>query len=184
VTATSGDPTGVVVDYPTPAVSDIVDAAPVVTCQPSSGTVFQVGTTPVACTAIDDSDNVATTGFDVVVDHVPVQVASAIWLEPVSGGALVANRGRNVPVKVVLAVDGAVRTTGQASLSVSPCDGGPALALDLTYGGGRWNAALDTGPLAGWCHTVTATIDGLTAGSFQLDLRGAELAKAATGKTR
>jgi hypothetical protein len=37
---------------------------------------------------------------------------------------------------------------------------------------------VDTGSLPGTCHTVTALIDGLTAGSFTLDLRGGEAAKA------
>jgi hypothetical protein len=180
VAVITGDPTGAVVDYTTPMANDIVDAVPTVECQPGPGTHFAVGTTTVACTATDDEGNIATIDFDVVLDYVPSHVASAAWLEPVSGGTLVANRGRNVPVKVVLAVDGVVRTSGDASLVVSPCGGGTGLTLPLTYGGGRWNAGLDTGPLDGWCQTVTATIDGLTAGSFDLDLGGGEATKART----
>jgi hypothetical protein len=79
---------------------------------------------------------------------------------------------------VTLTVDGVIRTSGQAGLQVAPCGGGAGTSLFMTYGGGRWNAAVDTGSLAGTCHTVTALIDGLTAGSFTLDLRGGEAAKA------
>ena len=79
-------------------------------------------------------------------------------------------------------MDGKTRTTGTARLTVTPCGGGEAIALALTYGGGRWNASLDTGTLAGDCHRVAASIDGLVAGAFTLDLRGAEAVKAKSAK--
>lgn len=182
---TTGDPAGAVVSFDAPVATDIADPDVDVACLPVSGIVFPVGTTPVTCVATDDSGNEAATSFDVIVDYVPVHVAGAAWLEPVGvadGGTFVANRGRNLPIKVVLSVDGAPRTSGAAALSVAPCGGGPATTVPLTYGGGRWNANLDTGPLGGWCHTLTASIDGLTAGSFQLDLRGGEPAKAKATK--
>ena len=185
VQVTSPDPTGAVVSYDPPTVSDVVDDSPSVDCLPSSGSAFPVGTTSVTCTATDAEDNVATSTFSVTVDYVPVHVASASWLEPVgNGGTFAANRGRTVPVKVVLAVDGVTRTSGDASLVVAPCDGGAAVTVPMTWGGGRWNASLDTAPLPGWCQTVTATIDGLAAGSFELDLRGGEAAKATKAKGR
>jgi hypothetical protein len=40
------------------------------------------------------------------------------------------------------------------------------------FGGGRWNLTLETAPLAGSCYAVAASIDGLEAGSFRLDMRG------------
>ncbi len=159
----------------------MADATVGVACDPASGSTFGIGTTTVTCTATDDSGNSASTTFAVTVDLVTSHTASAIWGEPVGvgdGGTFAANRGRNLPVKVTLAVDGANRTTGDATLTVAPCGGGAGTTVPLTYGGGRWNAAIDTGPLPGWCHTVTATIDGLTAGTFQLDLRGGEATKA------
>ena len=61
---------------------------------------------------------------------------------------------------------------------IGPCGGGDATTVPLTWSGGRWNANLDTSTLGGGCQTVTATIDGLSAGSFQLELRGAEVTKA------
>jgi hypothetical protein len=183
VTATTGDPAGTAVTFDAPTVSDVVDAAPTVGCVPASGSTFAVGTTAVTCTATDASGNAATSTFDVTVTYVPTHVAGATWLEPVGGGGtFAANRGRSVPVKVVLSVDGVTRTSGDARLVVTPCGGGASTTLPLTFGGGRWNAGLDTGPLAGACQTVTATIDGLVAGSFELDLRGAEPMKAKSAK--
>lgn len=179
VAATTSDPAGTAVSYDPPVASDVVDASPTVECLPASGSLFAVGTTTVTCTATDGSGNSASGSFDVVVGHVPAQAATAAWLEPVGGGGtFVANRGRNLPVKVVLTVDGTTRTSGDASLTVTPCGGGDARSLPLTWSGGRWNAALDTTPLAGTCHVVTASIDGLSAGSFVLELRGAETMKA------
>jgi hypothetical protein len=54
------------------------------------------------------------------------------------------------------------------------------MQLALAWSGGRWNHSLATSMLAGGCYEVVATIDGLTAGSFRLELRGEESAKAAT----
>jgi hypothetical protein len=181
VLATTDAPSGAPVSYEPPTASDIVDDDVDVDCLPASGADFPVGTTTVTCTAADESGNTASSTFDVTVQHVPSQTAAAVWGEPVGvtdGGTFAANRGRNLPVKVTLTVDGVIRTSGQAGLQVAPCGGGAGTSLFMTYGGGRWNAAVDTGSLAGTCHTVTALIDGLTAGSFTLDLRGGEAAKA------
>jgi hypothetical protein len=56
ITVVSPDSSGVQVTFAVTAVDD-VDASPVVTCQPPSGTIFGVGTTQVACTATDSSEN-------------------------------------------------------------------------------------------------------------------------------
>ena len=173
----TSDAAGTVVTYTAPAASDIVDPDPVVACAPVSGSLFPVGTTAVSCTATDASGNESTASFDVTVTYVPVVVASASWLDPVgvaSGGTFVTNRGRTLPVKVTLAIDGRSRTTGDAVLRLEPCAGGSSTTVPLTFGGGRWNAALDTAPLAG-CTLVTAAIDGLDAGFVRLELRGSEV---------
>jgi hypothetical protein len=185
---TTGDPDGIDVPFTMPTASDVVDANPTVTCDvPASGHVFAVGATTVTCTATDDQGNTATGDFKVRVAYVPAHIAKATWGEPVGAGAgvFVANRVRTVPVKVTLSVDGEVRTTGDAVLTVAPCGGGAARSLPLAYGGGRWNAALDTSALAGSCHTVTASIDGLEAGSFRLELRSGDVAtQAKRGRSR
>jgi hypothetical protein len=173
---TTGDPTGTAFTYGTPSAVDLVDAHPVVGCLPASGSHFGPGTTTVRCSATDVSGNVARASFDVTVVYVAPHVANATWREPVAGAGdtFSATRGRTIPVKVDLSVDGEIRITGEASLQVTPCSGGPAPSIALSFGGGRWNAGLDTSALAGSCHTVAAWIDGLEAGSFRLDLRGAD----------
>lgn len=61
------DPTGTTVEWPAPSAHDVVDGPVAVTCTPGSGSQFDVGSTPVTCTASDDLGNVATASFDVVV---------------------------------------------------------------------------------------------------------------------
>jgi Tol biopolymer transport system component len=55
-------PGGAAVTYSVSA-TDLVDAAPTVTCAPASGSVFPVGETTVTCTATDDAGNTATGSF-------------------------------------------------------------------------------------------------------------------------
>jgi hypothetical protein len=183
---TTDDPNGTTLSYDPPAVADVVDPNPDVVCDPLDGAAIPVGTTTVMCSATDASANAASASFDVVVEYVPVHTASVEWLEPLGIGTSTfeANRGRTIPIKATLSIDGVVVETGHAVLSVTPCEGGSPVELALERGGGRWNASLDTTALVGSCHTVTASVDGLVAGSFTLDLRGAEAAKANPPRTR
>jgi hypothetical protein len=96
------------------------------------------------------------------------------WSEPVTDGTLSANQGRSVPLKLRLFVNGVERTSGNAALSIVPCDGGTPVVVPLDFSGGRWSVKLETGALPAGCNTVTATLDGHAAGSFTLDLRGAD----------
>jgi hypothetical protein len=172
---TTSNPAGAVVTYASPTASDIVDPSPSVVCSPPSGERFTPGTTPVTCTATDASGRQSSDAFTVKVTVVVPHSASAIWLEPVGGGqdGFEANHSRTIPIKVRLFVDRAERSDGLALLTVTTCGGSaPALELPLIFNGGRWNASLYTTMLAGACYTVSASIDGLVAGSFQLDLRG------------
>ena len=173
---TTGDSDGIVVTYTAPTATDIVDTSPSVVCTPASGEKFPVDTTTVTCTATDSSNNTATGSFTVDVRFVAPHVASAIWLEPVGDvqHAMLVNHSRTIPVKVRLFVDGVERSSGEAQLTLTPCGGGTTAAeLPLEWSAGRWNAALDTSMLPGPCYMLGATINGLVAGSFQLDLRGA-----------
>jgi hypothetical protein len=53
----------------------------------------------------------------------------------------------------------------------------------MTWGGGRWNGSLDTSSLGGpGCYVATASLDGHAAGSFRIDLRGADPAAAKDAK--
>lgn len=183
---TTADPAGATVTYDPPVVADVVDVGPGVDCSPASGSLVPVGTTTVTCTATDASGNSASDAFDVVVTYLAPHAASVIWQEPVGADTqpFVANRGRTVPVKAVLSVDGEVRTSGDVVLTVTPCGGGDPMRSSMTFSGGRWNAALDTSVLGGACHRVTAWIDGLEAGSFELELRGSEALKRAAANSR
>lgn len=178
ISVTTSDPGGRVVTFDDPSASDVVDDSPDVSCSHASGDTFAVGTTPVTCTATDDRGNPRSASFDVTVQFVTPHTANAMWLEPVGGGSTYeANRGRTLPIKVRLFVDGDERTSGDASLRLTPCGGGTNMDLALAWGGGRWNHSLDTSILSATCYKVTATIDGLTTGSFTLALEGSESAK-------
>ncbi len=181
---TTSDPTGMTLSYATPSAMDTVDSHPVVGCLPASGSHVDVGTTTVTCTATDASNNTVQDSFDVTVVYVSPHVATASWGEPIagSGTTFTANRGRTIPVKVELFVDGVARTSGDAELVLSPCATGSGIRLTLVTGGGRWNVGLDTSALDGSCYTVTATLDGLDAGSFRLELRGADAVRTNKGK--
>ena len=79
----------------------------------------------------------------------------------------------------------AEQTSGAASLSLATCAGAPAGSLAMTYAGGRWNASVDTGSIGGpGCYVATASLDGNAAGSFRIDLRGADPAPASSGKAK
>ncbi len=182
---TTDDPSGTTLSYTTPTASDAVDASPAVACNPVTGTHIGTGTTTVTCTATDASSNHRSASFDVVVTYVPRHTASATWGEPVGSSATFsANHSRTIPIKVRLFVDGTERTTGTADLRITPCGGSaPAVTLALTYGSGRWNAQLDTSFLPGTCYTVRASIGGLAAGSFRLELGSLDAAKTNAART-
>ena len=181
----TSDQGGRTVTFDTPTANDVVDGPRSVTCSPPSGEVFTVRTTEVTCTATDKTGNPGTATFHVTVRYVAPREASAVWLEPVAGSSstFVANRGRVVPIKVLLYVNRVAASTGHAELQLTPCDGGTTASLPLTWGGGRWNVSLDTSSLTASCYTITATINDLVAGSFTLEVRDGDAPKALTKKT-
>ena len=173
---TTGDPSGSSLIYSPPIATDVVDPDPAVDCAPASGSPVPVGLTTVTCTATDDMGNSSSDSFLVDVAFVDPVAWSAMWGEPVAtdGGALVANRGRTVPVKVEIFADGVEQTGGDVWLDIATCGGTGTLQTPLAWDGGRWTVHLDTGRLGGpGCYVATATIDGRAVGAFRLDLRGA-----------
>jgi hypothetical protein len=181
---TTGDPDGTSLTYDAPTARDIADPSPSVSCKPASGSHIPVGNTDVTCTARDASGNHVSATFTVKVTDVPAVTWTAVWGEPVaSGGAtFTANAGRSVPVKVEMFANGVEQTQGRALLGVATCDGTAVGSIDLTWDGGRWNGKLDTSMLGGpGCYMATASLDGNVAGTFRIDLRGADPASASNG---
>ncbi|HET9522284.1 MAG TPA: HYR domain-containing protein [Candidatus Limnocylindrales bacterium] len=184
VAVTTDKPDGAAVTFDLPAATDAVDPDPSVACAPLSGSLFAVGSTTVECTGTDASGNSASTTFRVDVTYDPGIEWSVAWGEPVGGSpaTLVGNQGRTVPVKVEIFANGTELTSGDAAIRVDACGGGTAATEPLAWGSGRWSANLDTTALAPGCYLVTAVYDGSDAGSFALELRGAELTKSPATK--
>lgn len=67
IAVASAGSSGVKVTYALPSAIDTRDGAVPVTCAPTSGTRFPVGTTTVTCTAEDTAGNVRTSTFEVQV---------------------------------------------------------------------------------------------------------------------
>jgi hypothetical protein len=163
------------VSWSSPSATDAVSGGVAVDCSPSSGSTFAVGTKTVACTATDPAGNGTTRSFTVTVTFAETTVYEVQWGEPISGGTLSANQSRTVPLKFRLFVDGVEVTSGNAVLTIAPCGGGSTvLTVPLSFNGDRWTGHLDTSSLNPGCYVATAVVGGATAGSFQLDLRGAE----------
>ena len=143
---TTDDPAGATLAYVPPTTADVVDVDPDVSCSPLDGVVIPVGTTTVTCSATDDSGNRRSGSFDVVVRYVATHLTSVVWGEPIGEGTttFAAQRGRSIPIKATLVVDGEVRTVGDVALTIRPCGGGTAVVQPMTLGGGRWMAVLDT----------------------------------------
>jgi hypothetical protein len=64
-------PGGTVVPYPLPATTDAVSGPGTASCTPPPGSLFPLGTTPVACTATDGAGNLAGVTFTVTVFNTP-----------------------------------------------------------------------------------------------------------------
>jgi hypothetical protein len=189
ISITTGNPAGRTVSYTLPTASDVVDPSPSVACSPASGSFLAVGPTPVTCTATDASGHSTSASFVVTVTYVapPTDVEwSVTWGAPIDGtpAGLVTNTSRTVPIKVSLFADGVELTTGSASLRVVACGGDTALVEPLTWGSGRWDAHLDMSLLQPGCYVVIASYGSIDAGSFALDVRGADaVSKPATATT-
>jgi HYR domain len=79
VIAAQQSPQGAVVDYALPIVHDAADPAPVVKCDPASGTLFPLGETGVSCVATDASGlTSAPESFRVVVQAGPTPAKPGI----------------------------------------------------------------------------------------------------------
>ncbi|WPB81180.1 HYR domain-containing protein [Archangium violaceum] len=88
----------VAVQLPQPSATDRVTASPTITYSPASGSVFQVGNTPVEVTARDDAGNSATCTFNVRIEKssgcsaAPGSMGAAGWMGLLSLLALATRR--------------------------------------------------------------------------------------------
>jgi hypothetical protein len=184
ISVVTSNPAGRSVAFAWPSATDTVSGAVSVACAPSSGSTFPVGTTTVRCTASDAAGNSTARTFRVTVtleSNTPVYVVQ--WGEPITGGSLDANQGRTIPLKFRLFVNGVERTSGNAVLSIVPCGGGGTpLVVQLSFNGGRWTGHIDTSSLNPGCYVATALVDGQAAGSFTLNLTGADPAPSSKPK--
>ncbi len=186
---TTGNTAGRMVSYALPTATDGTDPSPSVGCGPASGSFFAVGPTTVTCTATDASGHSSSASFRVTVTYLAPPADdeySVMWGAPVDGtpAGLVTNTNRTVPIKVRLFANGDELTTGSASLRVVACGGDTALVVPLTWGSARWNAHLDMSLLQAGCYVVIASHGSHDAGSFALEISGADAAaKPATATT-
>jgi len=134
--ATATSSSGATVNYTNPTASDAVDPNPSVTCTPSSGSTFKLGTTTVSCTAKDATGNTsAASTFTVNVAY-----SWSNFLQPinVTGTQSVFKLGSTVPVKFNLTGASAGITDGTFYLKyfyVNPGDGlGEQEAVATTTG--------------------------------------------------
>lgn len=169
----TADMAGAIAVYDPPTAIDVVDGERPVACAPASGTVFPVGETVVRCAAADTSGNAASATFPVRVTYDPPTKLEARFDAPIGPSNVVHGAaGRTVPVKVRLVRDGFTVATGRVALELAACGSGSPLRsapLTLAPQGDRWTTQLATGGFDG-CVRATVSVDGRTAGSFELRL--------------
>ena len=105
--AEASGPGGAVVQYDV-GVTDAVDPAPQVICEPAPGAVFPLGTTPVHCAAVDEAGNTSGASFEVVVRDTTAPALPAL---PDVAAVATSTAGQAVTYTVPAAsdvVDGAV----------------------------------------------------------------------------
>jgi HYR domain len=189
-TVTTTDPAGAVATWPAPAASDVADSAPAVSCSPSSGSWFPVGTTTVTCTATDASGNSDSTSFAIRVVRQPAVQDPAVvlvgaWGRPLHDTvpALVGRAGRTIPLKLFVTRNGGAQgrhAIAAPVLRIAPLDacGGTAAADpdrllgSLTWSGGAWRMQLRTGKLGPGCWRLEASVDGTVVATAVIQLRG------------
>ena len=179
------DAAGTVLDYALPTATDDQEPAPGLACDPAPGALVPVGSTMVSCTATDATGNATSATFEVV-----VHLATLEWGDPVGDGPLTVSLGRSVPVKATVWLDG-VALAGPATFEVSSCDAGlvaagPERVVEATWqlDAGRWMSVIDTTGLTLGCHAVGLVHDGLSFGSFTLQVIDPPAAEPATGPAK
>ncbi|HEX6674189.1 MAG TPA: HYR domain-containing protein [Actinomycetes bacterium] len=163
ITVEATDASGTNVSYSVTA-SDDRDPNPTVSCTPSSGSFFPVGTTTVSCQATDASGNVATGSFLVHV-YAPLQLAVTVN----SQGTVSAQTG-------VATISGTV--TCSRAISVDLSGTLKQLFARRVTVSGTFSRHVDcTAPSTGWSASVTGDNGRFGAGSADVTVNafGCEL---------
>jgi hypothetical protein len=178
ITVIASSPSGAVVTYIVSAV-DAVEGVVAVTCDPASGSTFPIGTTPVACTASDSINLVATASFLVNVINVqpPVLVlpgtitaeatgpsgAVVTYVATAAGGELVTcvpPSGSTFPLGTTTvncsATNAAGTTVGTFDVTVVDTQG-PIITVPNTI---TEEAASSHGTVVSFTATATDVVDG------------------------
>jgi len=141
VVAEATGPNGAFVSFEVSA-SDDADSAPVVTCAPGSGSLFPIGTTPVTCTATDESGNSAARAFTVTVgDTTP---PSAVIVSPTTDAVFTSS-----------AVTASVQATDAVGVAAVTINGTTASLASGTPQTGTWVASVGVTVAASNTFNVT-----------------------------
>jgi len=169
---TTGD--GAIVHWTAPTATDDTDASPSVSCDPASGSLFDLGTTTVTCTATDDSGNDASATFTVTVNldtpPPPASDLTGAFGRPLGDAflALVGHAGRTIPLKLDVRDGTVVKKSGDiaaptlsaarlASCTADAAAGGATPAGGFDWSNGTWQMNLDTSGLGSGCVRLTAS---------------------------
>jgi hypothetical protein len=127
---------GVSVQFsPSPSANDLVSGTVVVSCTPTSGSTFAVGTTPVQCSATDAANNTAQGSFNVTVTLGNTAVGSNVTVQPVDP------TNNSTPVTLtfqqIAAPGNTTLTSGSTNPSTQPLPanfklGSPATFFDIS----------------------------------------------------
>jgi hypothetical protein len=189
------DPAGVDVTWPAPSAVDNLDGPVSVTCAPTSGSRFAIGTTTVTCSASDAAGNTASRSFSVTVTLVIVggeEDVTASWEPPFNGESpFVANGRGTLPLKGQLTLGGeAVLPPAEPRLILellTACDGTVVERLDggaFEWAGDRWKVQLRTGLLTPGCWRASVAVGGSEGGAMLVVVgHGTDPATTGTGKT-
>jgi len=185
ITSEATSANGAVVSW-TPSATDAVDGSVSVTCVPSAGSLFAIGTTRVDCSAVDSHGNRAAAGFDVVVQDTtpPVfgGVPSTLIAEATSAAGATPTWSAPTAVDVVdggvpvicLPASGASFALGESIVSCSATDSrgnrsearfavrvvdtiGPALSLPVSLVA---EATSPVGAAVGYVVSATDVVSG------------------------
>lgn len=171
-TAAAESAGGAVVAYPPPEALDIVDGFVAASCSIASASLFPLGDTTVACTAIDGHGNATTASFVVRIqdEAAPqVQVPAAFFVEATSAA------GATVPYGTVTATD---NVDGDLEAICQPPSGSVFPLGATTVGCSATDAAGNDGS-----QTFSITVEDTTAPSLTVSGNIAVTATSSEGAT-